>query len=186
MCSAHIVLLLTFILNDLTMYLAFLGQWDMLWTGAVPCLAFYMKIMRKIYFAKDADDENKIFFVQQFIYITKSVTLVLSVFCRRRYHGEINIEDQIYVYEFVDGKINIEDLRQRPQAERVNHMFHPFPDSVDKDTLLTWHQVSLDDRNMTRIMSCNGMLIRVKCQPCPQERSGSVWATVITFTRDSF
>ena len=42
MCSAHIVLLLTFILNDLTMYLAFLGQWDMLWTGAVHCLAFYI------------------------------------------------------------------------------------------------------------------------------------------------
>ena len=29
------------------------------------------------------------------------------------------------------------------------------------------------------------MSIRAKCRPCPQERSGSVWATVITLTRDS-
>lgn len=69
-------------------------------------------------FTKDADnkDSKKVFSVQQFIYITKSVTLVLSVFCRRRYHGEINIEDQFYVYVFVDGKINIEDLRQPPKG----------------------------------------------------------------------
>ena len=29
------------------------------------------------------------------------------------------------------------------------------------------------------------MSIRAKRQPCPQKRSGSVWATVITLTRDS-
>ena len=68
--------------------------------------------MKKV-FSGDNKEPNKIFSVQQFIYITKSVTLVLSVFCRRRYHGEINIEDQFYVYVFVDGKINIEDLRQQ-------------------------------------------------------------------------
>ena len=38
--------------------------------------------------------KTSLFSVQQFIYITKSVTLVLSVFCRRRYHRAINIEDQ--------------------------------------------------------------------------------------------
>ena len=36
-----------------------------------------------------------------------------------------------------------------------------------------------------QLMSWNGKSIKVKCRLCPQERSGSVWSTVITLTRDS-
>ena len=89
----------------------------MLGSDAFPTpkfLGFFTKIGKdEKLFAANNKETNKRFSVQQFIYITKSVTLVLSVFCRRRYHGEINIEDQFYVYVFVDGKINIEDLRQQ-------------------------------------------------------------------------
>ena len=36
-----------------------------------------------------------------------------------------------------------------------------------------------------QLMSWNGKSIKAKRRRCPQERSGSVWSTVITLTRDS-
>ena len=93
--------------------------WDWLGSDALSTprfFGFYQKIRQRWKDVCWQQRPQQLFSVQQFIYITKSVTLVLSVFCRRRYHGEINIEDQFYVYVFVDGKINIEDLRQPPKG----------------------------------------------------------------------